>query len=70
MDHCSSHPCLHDGVCINNYDGFKCECIDSWFGDICEERQTNESEVKSYVLNRRCRVYIKISKCVMIANSL
>jgi hypothetical protein len=45
IDHCSSGPCLHGGICKNLYGGFTCSCLESWSGDICEYREINITEV-------------------------
>ena len=45
MDHCSSSPCLHDGMCTNEYGGFTCKCLESWYGERCEFREINRTQV-------------------------
>ena len=33
---CSSAPCLNAGDCIDNVNGYTCECIDGYTGNHCE----------------------------------
>ena len=27
IDNCAANPCLHNGMCVNLADGYKCSCI-------------------------------------------
>ncbi|KAG7203366.1 hypothetical protein KM043_013441 [Ampulex compressa] len=38
-DICQSKPCLHDGDCVQEEDGFSCECRDGYLGSKCEKFQ-------------------------------
>ena len=36
-DHCASDPCENGGTCINNYEGYICDCEPGWMGNTCTE---------------------------------
>ncbi|XP_023335557.1 cubilin [Eurytemora carolleeae] len=36
LDSCSSNPCKNGGSCIDTYQGFICQCTESWEGPTCE----------------------------------
>ena len=35
-DVCYPNPCMHDGFCIADDDGWSCECKDGYFGETCD----------------------------------
>jgi len=37
---CSAMPCKNSGECISDSSGFKCKCVDGFFGDRCEASRT------------------------------
>ena len=37
MNECSSNPCLNEGKCVDEINGFKCECLAGFRGRLCEE---------------------------------
>jgi hypothetical protein len=32
---CADGPCIHDGICQDEFDTFRCECTDDWIGTFC-----------------------------------
>ncbi|KAK0145884.1 Protein crumbs 1 [Merluccius polli] len=38
---CESRPCLHQGVCHDQFNRFNCSCSPGWEGELCE-RETDE----------------------------
>ncbi len=32
---CASSPCVNNGTCIVDDDGFRCECAPGWYGHRC-----------------------------------
>lgn len=36
IDECQSSPCLYGGNCVDDVNGYTCECIDGYDGVICE----------------------------------
>ena len=36
IDHCAEITCQNGGECINNREGFECDCADGWYGEHCE----------------------------------
>ena len=34
-------PCANGGVCLNNFTGFTCQCVDGWQGETCDYRSTD-----------------------------
>ena len=36
-NHCSDSPCHNGGICINNSNGFVCQCKAGWTGSTCSE---------------------------------
>ena len=37
INHCTSNPCLHNGLCIPLIDGYRCVCLDDYIGSTCEK---------------------------------
>lgn len=35
IDHCELDPC-ENGVCVNQIDGFSCDCLEDWTGVLCQ----------------------------------
>ncbi|XP_023290329.1 sushi, von Willebrand factor type A, EGF and pentraxin domain-containing protein 1 [Orussus abietinus] len=76
-DVCHINPCLHQGKCIREKDGFSCECDDRHVGSRCEQfqnpcdsspclnegecRASNESIVPSYRCS--CKIGYKGQNC-------
>ena len=50
-DECSSAPCLHGGSCEDQENGFICNCVDGFDGDICDNQKICENGVCE---NGRC----------------
>jgi hypothetical protein len=40
-DRCLTNPCLNGGTCVpaNNANGYICQCLNNYFGNICETRK-------------------------------
>lgn len=36
IDECNSDPCQNDGTCVDQVDGFMCQCQDGYAGDMCD----------------------------------
>ena len=36
IDECASNPCFHGATCVDQVNGFRCDCIDGWRGNLCE----------------------------------
>lgn len=36
IDECLSNPCLNGGTCIDEINGFTCNCTEQWMGQTCE----------------------------------
>ena len=36
IDECACSPCLNDGACSNNVDGYVCRCEGGYTGLLCE----------------------------------
>ena len=36
IDECESNPCLHDGICVDEVNSYRCECNDGYEGTNCE----------------------------------
>ena len=36
VDECDTlSPCENGGTCVNEYDGYTCQCIEQWLGPNC-----------------------------------
>ena len=33
---CDDNPCIHDGICVDEYNTYRCECLSEWSGIFCE----------------------------------
>ncbi|CAC5405485.1 NOTCH1 [Mytilus coruscus] len=58
IDHCSSSPCLHNGVCMNGLDSYTCQCDDLWHGDRCEFKEVNRTKVCTDLEYTECSCHI------------
>ncbi|CAC5405483.1 Neurogenic locus Notch protein,Fibropellin-3,Fibropellin-1 [Mytilus coruscus] len=58
INHCSSSPCLHDGVCTNGLDSYTCQCGNPWQGDRCEFKEVNRTEVCTDLEYTECSCHI------------
>ena len=36
VDECESLPCQHNGQCVDDVDGFTCNCTEGYQGPLCE----------------------------------
>ena len=36
IDECDSSPCLNDGVCLDQVNGYDCQCASNYTGINCE----------------------------------
>lgn len=44
IDECAlGNPCRHRGYCINTIGSFKCDCLQGWNGDHCQDKDGNET---------------------------
>ena len=39
IDPCDSEPCLNEGICESQGEGYMCRCLGGYTGDNCEERK-------------------------------
>lgn len=37
VNECISNPCRHGATCVDQYNGFLCQCTPSWQGPLCDE---------------------------------
>ena len=37
VNECGSNPCRNGGTCVDQYNGFLCQCIAGWQGALCEQ---------------------------------
>ena len=35
VDECETSPCQNDGTCVDELDGYTCQCTDQWYGANC-----------------------------------
>ena len=49
INHCTSNPCLHDGLCIPLLDAYRCVCLDDYIGFNCE--RTSDECISNPCLN-------------------
>ncbi len=38
LDECLNSPCLNNGTCVNEIGSFKCQCSNSFVGNLCENK--------------------------------
>jgi hypothetical protein len=36
INYCAKNPCLNEGTCVNNANGFFCKCKNEWTGTFCD----------------------------------
>ena len=68
LDFCTSAPCLNNGTCKNRVDGFECVCPNPWFGDVCENRKINRTEVSTLLTDSKValKALLKCSRKVEV----
>ena len=37
VNECLQAPCHNNATCINNMGGFRCKCMQGWYGDKCDQ---------------------------------
>ncbi len=40
LDECASYPCANNGTCIDLENGFLCNCLPEWNGNLCTEKKS------------------------------
>ena len=35
VDDCDTSPCENGATCVDEHDGFTCQCTEQWLGDNC-----------------------------------
>jgi hypothetical protein len=53
INHCSSDPCLNNGLCISLTNGYRCVCLDDYIGSNCE-KTSNECLLNPCLNNSTC----------------
>lgn len=36
IDECASHPCMHEGICVDLVDLYNCSCLPGYNGENCQ----------------------------------
>lgn len=63
IDDCASTPCLHDGKCIDQLGGFKCDCTNTGFEGVVCQLNINECESNPCVNGASCQDKINDYEC-------
>ena len=53
INHCSSNPCLNNGLCISLVNEYRCVCLDDYIGSNCE-KMSNECLLNPCLNNGTC----------------
>lgn len=48
IDECQSNPCRNSGICVDEANGHKCECLSGYTGPICDTGKCILSVLKHY----------------------
>ena len=63
IDDCITRPCLNDGTCIDEVNGYTCACVDGYEGSICKTGMLTNCLCIS---NRLCSQEIRLDIIVIL----
>ena len=50
IDECASDPCQNAAKCIDDVNGYTCECLAGWTGPLCEIGKRIRPHLNSYFI--------------------
>ena len=48
INECASSPCQFGGSCVDEVNGYSCNCADGYFGSICDISKYHHTNIKYY----------------------